>query len=283
LFKSCSGITFYHKGLTTNTTFSQATQIKISDGSLISYGACGLDCNVTLESDGSKVAIATPVHTWDEGTVDESYCPVGSVVAFDCVYCDAKRSEGEGTTHNHTVAIIIYNNNNFFAKGTKTYKCANDGCTSKLAEGTEVTPIFTSLGYSKTEVGTKAVIQGFAVNQNALIEYNNATDDKIVGFGVLAASKKALNDETEIFENGNINNKKVANVDFSTKSFDVMEMRIAGLEGSDETNGDYVNLELYCCGYYLVQNGTEIDSYYASEGVVTENLGATITFNGILD
>ena len=281
LFKNCSGITFYHKELTNKTTFSQATQIKISDGSLISYGACGLDCNVTLESDGSKVAIATPVHTWDEGAVDETKCPIGAVLKFDCNYCDATRTEGEGTDHSHTVAIIVYGDNNFFAKGTKTYKCANEECTSKLAEGTEVSPIFTSLGYSKTEVGTKAVRQGFAINQDALNEYNNSTDNKIIGFGVLAASKKALNGETEVFENGALNNTRVAYVEFGTRNFDIMEIKISGLEGSDETNGDYVDLELYCCGYYLVQNNTSVDSYYASEGTVTESLSATVTFNSV--
>ena len=60
-----------------------------------------------------------------------------------------------------------------------------------------------------------------------------------------------------------------------------MEIKISGLEGSDETNGDYVDLELYCCGYYLVQNNTSVDSYYASEGTVTESLSATVTFNSV--
>lgn len=278
-----SGSQFYGKAFTGTdiSSKSKVTVNKISSGVATYYGACGIDCNVTLASDSSNVVISVPVHTWDDGIVDETKCPIGAVLNFDCNYCDAKKTEGEGTDHSHTVAIIVYGDNNFFAKGTKTYKCANEECTSKLAEGTEVSPIFTSLGYSKTEVGTKAVRQGFAIDQDALKEYNNSTDNKIIGFGVLAASKKALNGETEVFENGALNNTKVAYVDFGTRNFDIMEIKISGLEGGDETNGDYVELELYCCGYYLVQNNTSVDSYYASEGTVTESLSATVTFNSV--
>ncbi|MBQ4585861.1 MAG: leucine-rich repeat protein [Clostridia bacterium] len=278
-----SGSQFYGRAYsgTDISTKSKVTVNTISSGIAVNYGACGIDCNVTLTSDGSNVVISTPVHTWNEGIVDETKCPIGAVLKFDCNYCDATKAEGEGTDHSHTVAIIVYGDNNFFAKGTKTYKCANEECTSKLAEGTEVSPIFTSLGYSKTEVGTKAVRQGFAINQDALKEYNNSTDNKIIGFGVLAASKKALNGETEVFENGALNNTRVAYVDFGARTFDIMEIKISGLEGSDETNGDYVDLELYCCGYYLVQNNTSVDSYYASEGTVTESLSATVTFNSV--
>ncbi len=273
---------FYGKAYT-GTDISTKTNITvniISSGIANNYGACGIDCSVTLASDGSNVVISVPVHTWDEGTTNEDYCPIGAVVDFGCVYCTATKTEGEGTEHSHTVSVIVYENG-FFKVGLKTLKCANDECTSVLSEGTDVKPIFTALGYSKSEVGAKSVMQGFAINQDALQEYNASTDDKIVGYGVMAASKIALNDEVEVFENGALKNVKAAYVDFSNKSYDIMEIKISGLEGGDDVNGDYVALELYCCGYYLVKNGEAIDSYYASEDTVTDTLGKTITYNDI--
>ncbi|MBQ7761127.1 MAG: leucine-rich repeat domain-containing protein [Clostridia bacterium] len=282
MFKA-SGSTLYYAGFSadsTYTSFDRCTMNQISTGTAVNYGACGIDCNVTLTSDSSNVVISTPVHTWDEGVVNEAYCPIGAVIDFGCTYCDAEKTEGEGTEHSHTVAVIVYESG-FFNVGLKTLKCANDECTSVLSEGTEVKPIFTALGYSKSEVGAKSVMQGFAIDQDVLQEYNASTEDKIVGYGVMAASKIALNDEVEVFENGALKNVKVAQVDFSNRSYDVMEIKISGLEGRDDVNGDYVALELYCCGYYLVKNGEVIDSYYASEDTVTDTLVETITYNNI--
>ncbi|MBQ8840697.1 MAG: leucine-rich repeat protein [Clostridia bacterium] len=283
LFYNCSGITFYHKELTNKTTFSQATQIKISDGSFISYGACGLDCNVTLESDGSKVAIATPVHTWDEGTINESYCPVGSVVDFDCIYCVATKTEGEGTEHSHTIPVIVYENG-FLMAGVKTLKCSNDGCTSVSDQITEVSAIFVVNGYSAPETeGKKSILFSYAIDREALLEYNNCTDEKIVGYGLLAGSQSAVG-TTEIFDGETVKeNVKVAKVGFEDDSFDLVEIKIIGLENTGSDGNPYADLPLYCCGYVLVKNGDSVDSYYIGEGKITETLETTVTYTSIVN
>lgn len=244
LFKSCSGITFYHKELTNKTTFSQATQIKISDGSLISYGACGLDCNVTLESDGSKVAIATPVHTWDEGTINESYCPVGSVVDFDCIYCVATKAEGEGTEHDHSVAVIVYDNG-FMAKGVKTFKCSNTECVSKLDGTEETSEIFIFKGFSYSTIGEGAMISSFAVNQDALEDYNMVANDsdKITAYGLVVATQANVGSEGDPFAE----NVKNASVNFFGRGYDIFEMRINGMNKNN-------TVPVYCTAYITVGN-----------------------------
>ncbi|MBO5286770.1 MAG: leucine-rich repeat protein [Clostridia bacterium] len=188
LFKGCSGITFYHKELTNVTTFSQATQIQISSGSLVSCGKCGVDCSVILASDNSKIVISAPVHTWDDGVVNEIYCPLGAVVDYSCEFCSTSKSEGEGTEHSHTDITITYANG-YFANGVKETKCAN--CPHAEEESAEqVSPIFYWAGFSTKTFGDKRGFgQRYIINTKALEDYRNAMSAKGIAFsyGVVAS------------------------------------------------------------------------------------------------
>ena len=149
-----SGSQFYGKAYTGTdlTTKSKVTVNLTSSATATYYGACGIDCSVVLSADNSNVVISTPVHTWDEGVINVEYCPVGSVYDFECVYCDAEKSEGEGTEHNHSLAIYTYQDG-FMKKGIKSIKCANGECTSTLAETEETSEIFIFRGYSYSLTG----------------------------------------------------------------------------------------------------------------------------------
>ena len=280
-----NGSNFYGNAYT-GTDLSSKTKVTVNTISSVVatyHGICGLDCSVTLASDSSNVVISVPVHTWDEGTINESYCPVGSVVDFGCIYCVATRTEGEGTEHSHTIPVIVYENG-FLMAGVKTLKCSNDGCTSVSDQITEVSAIFVVNGYSAPEVeGKKSILFSYAINREALLEYNNCTDEKIVGYGLLAGSQSAVG-TTEIFDGETVKeNVKVAKVGFEDDSFDLVEIKITGLENTGSDGNPYADLPLYCCGYVLVKNGDSVDSYYIGEGKITETLETTVTYTSIVN
>lgn len=230
------------------------------------YGACGIDCSVTLASDGSIVVLSVPVHTWDEGKVDESYCPIGSVVDFDCVYCTAAKTEGEGTEHDHSVAVIVYENG-FMKKGTKTFKCSNTECSSILDEAVEAVEIFAFRGYSYSEIGTGALISSFAVNHKALEAYNNSADenDKITSYGLVAAVASNVTDGNPLADG-----TKNATVEFYGKIYDIFEMKINGLS-------QHSQVPVYCTAYITVGD----KNTFVDNGEIKERLETAYTFEQI--
>ena len=127
-----------------------------------------------------------------------------------------------------------------------------------------------------------AIIQGFSINRDARDIYNAHSENDIVGFGLVAGTKLALGENAEVFDNTGAQSAQkvaIANIGARAEKYDIMEMRVGGLDGSAEGIGDFADLEVYCCGYFLVQNGESVDSFYASENTITETLSQTTTYN----
>ena len=72
IFKT-SGGTMYYMGLSEDSyqSFDRCTMYKLSSGSAVNYGACGIDCQVTVLENGSNVVVSTPSHTWNDGLINE--------------------------------------------------------------------------------------------------------------------------------------------------------------------------------------------------------------------
>lgn len=274
LFKSTAdGSTLYYAGFSadsTYTSFSRCQMIQISGGS-VSSTICGVDCSVTLQSDSSNVVVAQSVHTDDAGAADAKYCPVGAVVNYTCTACKRVRTVGEGTEHNHTVAVIVYNEG-FLTSGIKTYRCAGDGCTSTLTEGTATLPIFVNHGYSSSEV-SGSITQGFVVNREAYNDYISAGGNLTFGLVAAVYSNATGFDTTDgkLFgADGVKKHDKIAVVDFTSLEYDIMEMVVTGLN-------NYPDTPIYCCLYY-VSNG---QVGYINEGVEGDTTTAK-TLSGVI-
>ncbi len=184
----------------------------------------------------------------------------------------------------HVIGVVKEFANGPLAMGTCVEGCTREGCDNSTK--TNIPAVFVNPGFSVPEVGDKKVVlQTIAVNYDSLELYNSLYDDKIVGYGVLAGTQKKLGDVTDIFDNTGavvVDGAAVAKISERSEKYDVFQMKVAGLEGGDEANGAYADLALYCCGYYLTSDGATTDSYYVSEGVVTEVLPDAVSYNTIV-
>lgn len=267
IFKT-SGSTMYYMGLSADSTqsFDRCTMYKLSSGYAVNYGACGIDCQLTVLEDGSNVVVSTPSHTWNDGVINEEYCPIGSVVNFECEYCKEKKTEGEGTAHDHSKTVITYENG-FMAKGVKAIKCSNASCCSALEETEEALAIFVFRGYSYSLAGTGSFISSFAVNHSALEAYNNATSERIESYGVFAVlEKNVVNNDP--FADG----VKNAVVEYFGKQHDIFEMKLSGLKENND-------VALFCTAYVTV-NGKNL---FVDNGELKETLETSVTFDEIVE
>lgn len=204
-------------------------------------------------------------------------------------FCGAKTEEEKiadalGHLKSEIVLVVYGGASTFFEKGDTTYLCERCG-ENHTVEG-DASEIFTALGLSATEkaMGSCSVIQGFLINHDAMATYNAHSENDIVGFGLVAGTKRALGENAEVFDNTGAQSTQkaaVANIGARAEKYDIMEMRVSGLDGSAESIGDFADLEIYCCGYWLVQNGESVDSFYANENTITETLSQTTTYNTI--
>lgn len=228
---------------------------------------CNADGNTTHLY--KKLLSTTPTCT--EPGVNGYACFCG-VTSPDADVVDAKGHEKTAI-----LSIVYGGTNKFFETGATNYSC---GVCGQSHTQNDATPIFFFSGISTSEIGTKALLQGFGIDKTMLAKYNEYTENDVVGFGVVAGTKRALGETTEVFENGEfIDGTKAVVSSFADRDFDVMEIKVSGLEGSAEGIGDFADLEVYCAGYCLVKVGDTVESYYASEGVVTEGLSGAVSYN----
>ncbi|MBQ7353340.1 MAG: leucine-rich repeat protein [Clostridia bacterium] len=223
-------------------------------------------------------------HLYLEELNREATCTVDGISGYAC-FCGTARSDAtvvEAKGHDCTEVVkISYNGvNTFFELGDTTYTCGVCGEEHTVAGDRKV--IFKSLGYSVTErnTGRYSITQGFVVDKDAMNEYNLYSENDVVGYGLVAGTVSVLGENADVFAtDGTVNNQKAAIVDFMSRpQYDIFEIKISGLEGSNES---YVFSEanIYCCGYCLVQIGDNIVSYYASEGTVTETLSMSTSYD----
>lgn len=230
--------------------------------------------------------IANPQKT----EVNDATC---TTIGGKIYYCFCGEKIGEEKTadalgHNKSEIVVInYNGaNRFFETGDITYHC--DRCNLEHTVEDEAEIIFVARGYSYTEMGEarKAIMQAFGINRVALAIYNENTDKEIVDYGVLAVTEKGLNGATDIFDtDGTVNTRKANAASHFGRNFDLIEMKISGLEG--EKDGiKFANEKIYCCAYIQIKNGDIIDSYYASKGndgkLIDESLFGGVSFNELV-
>ena len=220
---------------------------------------------------------------YDYNTTTERESKNGLAIFYNYNRCDAFY-RGQ-----HANGVVKEFANGPLATGTCTEGCTREGCDSCTV--TDIPAVFTATGYSHKIYGDKnAIVQTFTVNKDSLAIYNEV-EEKIVGYGLVAATELGLDGSTEIFDNdGNVNTNKagVVNISAREENFDVFEIKVNGLEGTytnPETSEatSLADIKVYCCGYCLVQIGGTVASYYASNGVVTETLSGATSYNELIN
>ncbi|MBQ7907083.1 MAG: hypothetical protein IJ309_03815 [Clostridia bacterium] len=172
-------------------------------------------------------------------------------------YCQAGfEAHSNGTS-------ITLGANGLLGEMTKNVGC--DKCLS--GESTTLDPVFTSLGYSVSETGD--LMQGFAVNEASLKEYKNVNNSVV--FGLVVGIKEYLTGSQLINTDGTANTDigKVYSIDFTSKGYQIFEMKVTGLAEKEE----YSSLNIYCCGYYVVNNNV----YYMSNDVAGQDASGMCT------
>ncbi|MBQ7761015.1 MAG: leucine-rich repeat protein [Clostridia bacterium] len=196
----------------------------------------------------------------------------------------------EALGHNKVdlIEIIYASDIKFFGRGDGHYTCSR--CDEIAVELEEFDPIFKFLGlsYTESQTGVRSVMQGFVIDREMMTTYNDNSEYDIVGYGLVAGTVRALGENAEIFdENGAVTNQKagVVNISARQENYDMFEMKISGLNGTVEIEGedpiDLSKVQLYCCGYCLVQIGDNVASYYANNGVITETLSDSVSYESL--
>ncbi len=129
---------------------------------------------------------------------------------------------------------------------------------SRIDSFENVGTIFTTTGYSCDQVNGDAIMQNFGVDKEALKRYCELAGVELE-YGLLAANG-AINspDIDGVFVNN------VISIDFTNRSYDLMEMKIYGLKNGHQAT------QLYCCAYIKVGN----DIVYIDNGAVVDTPSA---------
>ncbi len=251
LFSDCSGVNFYFKSLTTNTSFSQANEIVITSGSYSDYGACGFVANL-VTADGN-VTVGEAKHTTSDA-INNALCPIGKVTETTCKYCDysAYSVDGEAVEkkeHSYDfVGAIAYES--YFALGFKTTKC-ECGAEKAAEEATEVA-LFIDYGYSCTEEainGKYSVSQFFGVNKSAISAYIEATGKSFeYGFVVSSVNDPMSDENSSLIEQG-----KTYVTDSKFFAHDYVSVSVTGF--TDGENGTVNNLDRQIAFCVFVKDG----------------------------
>ncbi|MBR2444137.1 MAG: leucine-rich repeat protein [Clostridia bacterium] len=250
-----------------------------------------------------KYTIYTGIgHAFEKKVISESNCTVHGILGYDTLDCTCGINyrdntykifssidtsiEGEYPAYstldeelpldenNHTVGdvvINIYYLNGMTEPGTRAYKCVRCDAEAGREEKPTCPPIFVSHGYSYALNGTASIMQGFSVKRDTLEYYSNTTGKSIL-YGLVVAIKDVVGTTDLIGADGKATHEKVACVDFDTRSYDMFEMRLVGL------NEVQLDLEIYLCAYYVVDGGV----YYIDNGVSGREAPVAITYNKVV-
>ena len=165
----------------------------------------------------------------------------------DCLFSQAKENPA------HDLETTIKYANGFANVGEKLIACKNEGCQHKIE--VEAKALFKCLGYSTQSYGNGGFSVSFAINYEAVDDYNTVENTTLT-YGAFAVAQQnaqqAVGDEKvdkDIINADGTTAKGVASVDFSKRSYDIFAIRITGFETDEHKD---VKLAL---GAYVIENG----------------------------
>lgn len=169
----------------------------------------------STEENASLVNALKTVYSYDEYV--SAGMPTGSLAVYGYSVCDAFY----GSAHVEGTSIQY---ESYDKSGTKTVGCTRKGCNHAT---TEVLPaMFTSLGYSVSEVGMSGIALGYAVNFGAISYFENETG-VLIEYGVFAVLKDNLGNGDVFDKNGNAT-QGVVSVCVSNNCLQAFSIKITG-------------------------------------------------------
>lgn len=213
-------------------------------------------------------------HTYDGGAFTTApNCFTLGVVTYTCLDCGDSYEIMTGydlSEHILDTVIDILFKNGYLERGTQVTECS--GCHGHFEEETPTFPaLFSTLGYSYSQIGDGAIMQSFGANRAAIGAYTGITG-KSLDYGLVVAVKSVVNTTNLIKANGEKAHEYVANVSFKDRDYDLFEMQLVGV------GTNHADLEVYLCAYYIV-DGTV---YYIDNGIAGREAPVAITFNKIV-
>ena len=211
-FKSTNQVTFYVIGKNFTTLINS---LKSSTGSkYMTIGMAG-DENANAYN-GIIVEGYSPCIAFynNEHSVSNGICSRCEKV----IYCD-------NPEHNLKIDISY---ENYLSEGVKNTVCL-DCDTSPLL--TSAPALFTCQGYSTQQALGYGIIVNFAVNNDAIKEYEDVTGTKI-SYGLFAVLASKLGEGDAFDESGKATNGTVS-TDLTKYSFDLIEFKVTGIKEAD--------------------------------------------------
>ncbi len=141
--------------------------------------------------------------------------------------------------------------------------CQCQTCKS-VSEVENIGTIFTTTGYSYDQVNGDAIMQNFGVDKEVLKKYY------VLGGAELSYGLIAANGTINSPDVGGVFLDDVATIDFTNRSYDLMEIKIYGLKNNHQAT------QLYCCAYIKVGN----DIVYIDNGAVVD-IPSTRSYNDL--
>lgn len=247
-------------------TISGATEVLVPEGYSFTTvrGTCA-EVKPDLTVGGTYYAVR---HTF---SADDFDCTTAKS-CLACPYTEAARS--------HVVIEAVSFVSGYDKSGAYVSYCANEGCLA-CDEERALGAVIVSLGYSvsEPETGFCSITQGFLINGESMELVNRLTNEKIVDFGVVVASKNSLGGVTDVFENGLVSvDRGVIAYSMANSKYDYIYVKLTGLENKTE-NGNFTDIEVFVGAYLTFAKGEEKNTLYVDQQGVTEELAHFVTYS----
>ncbi len=212
-------------------------------------GAKTFECYSCKSSYNEEIA-KTDTHAYNGGEITlEAVCGEYGVIVYMCKDCGQEVTEQIGvdpTNHKKDGATLkdVSFKDTYLNKGYCVYLCSL--CPELFEEAEPTFPaLFSTNGFTHALVdGRGAIMQSFGVDRDAFLRYKAVCPR--VQYGVVAASGEKY---SSIYIDGAFVDGAIR-VDFTNRSYDIMELKIYGISASQK------DVKLYCCAY--VQIGDDV-------------------------
>ncbi len=253
--EGCVGLSrIYDATLCTEAEYEALTGKKVGEGATGYYIVYGYNKCKAFYNDIHPEKLA-------EGEVDTNLC-----VLTECARCGITNEYvGDDSTHEMNV---VYAYASYFANGTITESCQNEGCIyhgegNAKVDNDTLKPLFYALQYSTKEDGEVfGIYVEYKINQENIAKYEELSS-KAVEYGVVAIAKKNLSGNGPLNVDGSTEATNVIATDVTSKSLSTVKLIVTGNWSANAT------AEIYMLGY--VTDGVELQ-YMGIETVTADDV-----------